>query len=101
MRVLFTLAPQASAVWNPVYPSLRPRSNYFPPPFHHPHCPQDGRDYADGGHCPDDGGDGQAGVEGSADDAGGEGAAEVEEHEVAGEDAAADFVGGHLQEQVG
>ena len=33
--------------------------------------------------------------------AGGEGAAEVEEHEVAGEDAAADFVGGHLQEQVG
>ena len=28
-------------------------------------------------------------------------AAEVEEHEVAGEDAAADFVGGHLEEQVG
>ena len=76
-------------------------SNRLRPLLYHPQSPQDGWNHADGGHCPDDGGDGQAGVEGSADEAGGEGAAEVEEHEVAGEDAAADFVGGHLQEQVG
>ena len=85
----------------PVYQCLKPRSNCLPSSFHHPQRPQDGGDDADGGQEPDDGGDGETGVEGGADEAGGEGAAEVEEHEVAGEDAAAYFVGDHLEEQVG